>query len=365
MGRATPPRKIDQATYPDWYFNITNCNEKEELKKKMQRICDRSTIKTRYSILTDELLKEHPEFYTPGQPSMEQRNEIFAVEVPKLAHEAAMEAIEEWGRPASEITHLVVATLTGIAIPGADMVLTKSLGLRPDVKRVMLYMVGCHAGITALRVAKDLAENNEGARVLICCSELSAPTFRAPNEKVMYDIVGTALFGDGASGLIVGATPQPKVERPLYEIHWVGELLAPDSEKIIEGTLSVEGLQFYLDRSLPALVSKHIEAFCRPALDRAPGKPGFDDVFWAVHPGGPAVLNAVETALGLTPTKLATSRHILANYGNISASTVLFVLDELRRAHSPVDRSIDCSWGIAVAFGPGVTIEGTLLRRSD
>ncbi|KAH7280191.1 hypothetical protein KP509_37G055400 [Ceratopteris richardii] len=363
MGRATPPNKIDQSTYTDWYFNITNSSHKVELKQKMQRICDRSGIQNRYSILTEEFLKEHPEFYTPGEPSLEQRNAIFAEEVPKLAHEAAMQAIAEWGRPASEITHLVVATLTGVAIPGADVMLTKSLGLRPDVNRVMLYMLGCYAGVTALRVAKDLAENNPSSRILICCSELAAPTFRAPNEKFPYDLVGTALFGDGASGVIVGAQPQPRVERPLYEIEWVGEVLAPDSEKIIEGTLKLEGLQFYLDRTLPGLVSKHVGGFCRTALDNAPEKPNFNDVFWAVHSGGPAILNAVEEALQLHPEKLAASRHILKHYGNISASTVLFVLDELRKADSPADNQSNCEWGIAVAFGPGVTIEGALLKR--
>lgn len=363
MGRATPPNKIDQATYTDWYFNITNSTDKDALKQKMQRICDRSGIKNRYSILTDEFLRAHPEFYTPGEPSLEQRNAIFAQEVPKLAHEAAVEALKEWGRPASDITHLVVATLTGVAIPGADVMLTKSLGLRPDVNRVMLYMLGCYAGITALRVAKDLAENNPQSRILICCSELAAPTFRAPNEKFPYDLVGTALFGDGASGVIVGAKSQQRIERPLYEIHWVGEVLAPDSEKIIEGTLKLEGLQFYLDRTLPSLVSKHVGSFCRTALDNAPSKPDFNDIFWAVHSGGPAILNSVEEALQLHPEKLAASRHILMNYGNISASTVLFVLDELRNQDSQADKQEGCDWGLAVAFGPGVTIEGALLKR--
>lgn len=364
MGRATPPHQIDQATYTDWYFNITNCSHKEDLKRKMQRICDRSGIKHRYSILTEEFLKDHPEFYTPGEPSFEQRNSIFAKEVPKLAHVAAEEAMKEWGRPASEITHLIVATLTGVAIPGADVMLAKSLGLRSDVNRVMLYMLGCYAGITALRVAKDLAENNPGSRILICCSELAAPTFRAPNEKHPYDIVGTALFGDGAAGVIVGALPTvTSVEHPLYNIHWVGEVLAPDSDKIIEGTLKLEGLQFYLDRSLPSLVSKNVGDFCRAALDNAPSKPGFNDVFWAVHSGGPAILHAVEEALQLKPEKLAASREILLNYGNVSASSVLFVLDELRRKDSLADVQGECQWGIAVAFGPGVTIEGALLER--
>eukprot|EP00249_Psilotum_nudum_P020125 c27576_g1_i1 orf=1215-2447(-) len=361
MGRATPPYQIDQTTYTDFYFNITNCNHKTELKKKFSRICERSGIKNRFSILSEEFLKAHPEFYTPGQPSLEERNAIFAEEVPKLAHQAAIKAIQEWGRPASEITHIIVATLTGIAIPGADVALVKSLGLRENVNRVMLYMLGCYAGVTALRIAKDLAENNPSSRILICCSELSAATFRAPNEKHPYDLVGTALFGDGASGVIVGAMPKPSIEKPLYEIRWAGEVLAPDSDKIIEGKLRLEGLQFYLDRSLPSLVSKHVASFCRKLLDNAPKKLGFNDVFWSVHSGGPAILNSVEEALQLNPEKLGASREILANYGNVSASTVLFVLDELRKSKPHSDGG--CEWGVVVAFGPGVTIEGALLRR--
>lgn len=502
MARATPSNRIDQSTYADFYFNVTNTSHKVELKKKFARICERSGIQTRYSILTEEFLKAHPEFYTPGQPSLEERDAVFAKEVPKLAHEAGLKAIQEWGRPASEITHLIVTTLTGVAIPGADVALVKSLALSPSVNRIMLYMLGCYAGITALRIAKDLAENNPSARILICCSELAAPTFRAPDEKHTYDLVASALFGDGASGVIVGAKPNPisahlmpnsspnlahvgahcksnpiscsphlnlspnsahptplsaqyevtnrtsadpspniqahngahrdinsahlsphpgqnganlirssthptpnsvpdgansnphsahqprpypaqngaklhpnsahsspndplSQERPLYEIHWAGEVLAPDTESIIEGKLKLEGLQFYLDKSLPSLVGKYVGPFCREALDQATdaaGQPflglGFNDIFWAVHAGGPAILNAVEEALELEPRKLGASREILRSYGNISASTVLFVLDELRR--SPHDES---EWGLAVAFGPGVTIEGALVRR--
>eukprot|EP00250_Pteridium_aquilinum_P010348 c19321_g1_i1 orf=149-1612(+) len=454
MARATPSNCIDQRTYADFYFDVTNSSHKTELKKKFARICEKSGINTRYSILTEDFLKAHPEFYTPGKPSLEERNAIFAKEVPKLAHEAGVKALREWGRPASDITHLIVSTLTGIAIPGADVALVKSLGLSLNVNRIMLYMLGCYAGISAIRIAKDIAENNPSARILICCSELSAPTFRAPDEKFTYDLVATALFGDGASGVIVGANPNPlspsanhlsynmgwmmnscangipspnpspslnvaangvvgdmdgpdlspcslqngaipnpnssharhnpnhkaAMEKVLYEIHWVGETLAADTDHIIEGTLKLDGLQFYLDRTLPSLVGKHVGPFCRRVLEQVKdeegrkksalglglgeeGKPwlglGYNDVFWAVHAGGPAILNEVEAAMELKEGKLGASREILRKYGNISASTVLFVLDEL--AQSP--HLDDSEWGIAVAFGPGVTIEGALLRR--
>ncbi|OAE29219.1 hypothetical protein AXG93_969s1010 [Marchantia polymorpha subsp. ruderalis] len=360
IGKALPPNRICQSTYTDFYFRVTHCSHKTELKNRMQRICDKSGINTRYLLLDEEALKEHSEFYTPGQASIEQRHDLLEEAVPKLAAQAAASALEEWGRPACDVTHLIVVTLSGVAIPGADVRLVKLLGLREDVSRVMLYMLGCYAGVTALRLAKDLAENNPGSRVLIACSEMTATTFRAPSEKSMYDIVGASLFGDGAVGVIVGAKPRPGIERSIFEIHWAGVSLAPDTEHVVQGKLKPDGLYFFLDKSLPGLVGKHIAPFCRSLLDHAPENLnlGFNEVFWAVHPGGPAILNTVEEQLLLNSEKLRASRDVLANYGNVSASSVLYVLDELR--HRPGQEE----WGAALAFGPGITFEGVLLRRN-
>ena len=115
-------------------------------------------------------------------PSLDTRQEILVAEVPKLGKEAAVKAIEEWGRCKSEITHLVVCSTSGVDMPGADYQLIKLLGLLPSVRRVMLYHQGCFAGGTVLRIAKDLAENNKGARVLVVCSEITAVTFRGPDS---------------------------------------------------------------------------------------------------------------------------------------------------------------------------------------
>ncbi|KAJ6705027.1 HYDROXYMETHYLGLUTARYL-COA SYNTHASE [Salix purpurea] len=104
---------------------------------------------------------------------------------------------KEWGQPKSKVTHLVFCTTSGVDMPGADYQLTKLLGLRPSVKRFMMYQQGCFAGGTVLRLAKDLAENNKGARVLVVCSEITAVTFRGPSDTHLDSLVGQALFGDG------------------------------------------------------------------------------------------------------------------------------------------------------------------------
>ncbi|KAL3687124.1 hypothetical protein R1sor_013433 [Riccia sorocarpa] len=360
IGKAVPPNRYDQSTFPEFYFGVTNCSHKVELQQRMQKICDKSAINTRYSILNEETLKQHPEFYTPGEPSMEQRHEFLEEEIPKLAAQAATNALKEWGRPVSEITHLIVVTLSGVSIPGADVRLVKLLGLRHDVQRIMLYMLGCYAGITALRIAKDLVENNPNSRVLIACSEMYAATFRAPDENYMYDIVGASLFGDGAVGVIVGTNPNPLTERSLFEIRWAGVSMAPDTAHVVQGKLKLDGLYFYLDKSLPMLLGENIAPFCKKIMEHAPEQLhlSYNEMFWAVHPGGPAIVNTVEEQLNLDPEKMSASRYVLENYGNISASSVLYVLDEIRR------RPAKEEWGAALAFGPGVTLEGVLLRRN-
>ncbi|KAL5062812.1 hypothetical protein RYX36_024549, partial [Vicia faba] len=156
----------------------------------------------------------NPNICTYDEPSLNARQDILVGQLPKQGEEAASKAIKEWGKPKSEITHLIFSTTSGVDMPGADYQLIKLLNLNPSVKRFMLYHQGCFAGGTVLRLAKDLAENNVGARVLVVCSEIIVDTFRGPNENHIDSLVGQALFGGGASSVIVGANPDTTIERP-------------------------------------------------------------------------------------------------------------------------------------------------------
>ncbi|XLR18732.1 hypothetical protein HN51_065411 [Arachis hypogaea] len=150
--------------------------------------------------------------------SLDAREDMMIREVPRFGKEAATKAIKEWGQPMSKITHLIFCTTSGVALPGVDYELIVLLGLDPSVKRYMMYHQGCFAGGTVLRLAKDLAENNKDARVLIVCSENTAVTFRGPSERDMDSFVGQALFADGAAAIIIGSDPIPEVENPIFEI---------------------------------------------------------------------------------------------------------------------------------------------------
>ncbi|KAJ0093079.1 hypothetical protein Patl1_25906 [Pistacia atlantica] len=311
IGTATPPNCVDQSTYPDYYFRITNSEHKTELKQKFKRMCEKSMIKKRYM------------------------QDMVVVEVPKLGKEAATKAIKEWGQPKSKITHLVFCTTSGVDMPGADYQLTKLLGLRPSVKRYMMYQQGCFAGGTVLRLAKDLAENNKGARVLVVCSEITAVTFRGPSDTHLDSLVGQALFGDGAAAVIVGSDPVPGI-----------------------------GLTFHLLKDVPGLISKNIEKSLVEAF-KPLGISDWNSLFWIAHPGGPAILDQVEIKLGLKEEKLDATRHVLSEYGNMSSACVLFILDEMRRKSTENGLKTTgegLEWGVLFGFGPGLTVETVVLH---
>ncbi|XP_060173815.1 chalcone synthase G-like [Lycium barbarum] len=364
IGTANPSNCYDQNTYPELYFRITNSEHKTELMQKFKRLCDGSMIKKRYFHLTEEILRNNPNFCEYKATSFNARQEIAIVEVPKLGKEAAKKAINEWGQSKSMITHLVFCTTSGVDIPGADYQLTKLLGLGPSVKRYMMYQQGCFGGGSTLRLAKDLAENNKGARVLVVCSEINVFGFHAPSETDIEVLVAQALFGDGASAIIVGSDPVLTVERPLFELVFTTQTLLPDSGYAITGSLNEAGLLPKIHKDTPRLISENIGRVLVEAFQPL-GISDWNSIFWVSHPGGRAILDQIELKLGLKLEKLKPTRNVMSDYGNMSSPSVLFVLDEMRKASiragmRTTGEGLD--WGVLLAFGPGLTIEAIVLR---
>ncbi|XP_051178067.1 chalcone synthase 1-like [Lolium perenne] len=364
IGTTTPENIVYQADYADYYFRVTKSEHLVDLKDKFKKMCDKSMIHKRYMHLTEEILEEHPNICAYMAPSLDARQDILVAEIPKLGKTAAQKAIKEWGQPMSKITHLVFCTTSGVDMPGADYQLIKMLGLSPSVRRVMLYQQGCFAGGTVLRVAKDLAENNRGARVLVVCSEITAVTFRGPTETQLDSMVGQALFGDGAAAVIIGADPNMAIERPLFELVSASQTILPDTEGFIEGHLREVGLTFHLHRNVPVAISNNIER----ALVDAFAPLGIDDwnsIFWVAHPGCPAILDMVEARAKLDKNRMRATRHILSEYGNMSSACVLFILDEMRKrslqdGNATTGEGMD--WGVLFGFGPGLTVETVVLH---
>ncbi|KAL6651417.1 hypothetical protein ACP70R_010342 [Stipagrostis hirtigluma subsp. patula] len=375
IGTANPSGVIlRQDEFADQFFRVSNSDHLTGLKEKMKRICKKTGIEKRHFHLSEEMLRAHPEFLDRELPSLEARIDMAAAAVPKLAECAARKALAEWGRPATDVTHLIFSTYSGCRAPSSDLQLASLLGLRPSVSRTILSLHGCYGGGRALSLAKELAENNRGARVLVACSETTLVCFSGPDGS---NLVGHGIFGDGAGAVIVGAGPLTGGERPVFEMVSSTQATIPGTEHALGMQVAGGGIDFHLAIQVPTLVGQNVERCLLDAFRSALGDDddaGDDDVattwewndlFWAVHPGGRPILDNIEAVLKLEPGKLAASRHVLREYGNMSGATIVFVLDELRRRREEEgDRQEQQlpEWGVMLAFGPGVTIETIVLH---
>ncbi|XP_031128995.1 type III polyketide synthase A-like [Ipomoea triloba] len=366
LGKAFPSQLVPQDCLVEGYIRDTKCDDLA-IKEKLERLCKTTTVKTRYTVMCKDVLEKYPELATEGSPTITQRLEVANPAVIAMAKEASLACIKDWGRPVEEITHVVYVSSSEIRLPGGDLYLATELGLRSDVNRVMLYFLGCYGGVTGLRVAKDIAENNPGSRVLLTTSETTILGFRPPNKARPYDLVGAALFGDGAAAVIVGAHPREDLENPFMELSFAAQQFLPGTQSVIDGRISEEGINFKLGRDLPEKIEHNIEEFCKKLMGKANNNNNpnlsYNDLFWAVHPGGPAILKRLEGTLGLRTEKLECSRRALMDFGNVSSNTIFYVLEYMRDELKRKSEEDNEEWGLALAFGPGITFEGILLRN--
>ncbi|KAJ8762960.1 hypothetical protein K2173_023089 [Erythroxylum novogranatense] len=369
IGTANPPNYMSQTDYPDFYFRVTKTEYLTELKEKFKHMCEKSTIRKRHFHLTEEILNENPSLCSSDGASLNARQDILVEEIPKLGMEAALKAIEEWGQPKSKITHLIFASASGVDMPGADLHLTRLLGLNQSMKRVMIYQQGCFISAVMLRIAKDIAENNAGSRVLVVSSEMDLVTlFRGPSAASFASLAFQSTNGEGAAALIVGADHISVVERPLFHIVSESQTTIPDSHEGITGQLRETGLMPHISRDVPLLVSENLEKCLVEAFtSQGISTDKWNSLFWIVQPSLP-IIHKTESIFGLKQEKLSVTRHVLTEYGNMGTASVFFIMDEMRRRSSDEKKKTTgegMEWGVVVGYGAGLTIETVILRSAS
>lgn len=284
----------------------------------------------------------------PGDrgPTTSERMRVYGEEAPELAREACRCALTEAGVEAAAVTHLVTVSCTGFAAPGVDIALIRGLGLPATTERVHVGFMGCHGALNGLRVARALAAAEPHATVLVCAVELCSIHYHYGWDPKR--VVANALFGDGAGAAVVRADGPADA----WQLAAHGACLFPDSAYAMTWDIGDHGFDMTLSTKVPNLIARHLP----PWLDGWLSRHGLtvDRVgSWAVHPGGPRVLNAVTDALGLDAAVTQHSHDVLTRHGNMSSPTILFILDRLRRAGSP----LPC---VALGFGPGLAVEAAL-----
>ena len=317
----------------------------------------RTDVQTRYSsILNRQSDGELPDqsFYHPATgpedrgPTTAARMQRYEACATALGTQACETALAESGLPRESITHLVTVSCSGFSAPGFDIGLIQALNLPRTVSRSHIGFMGCHGALNGLRVARAFAAQNPGSRVLVCCVELCSLHQQYTIEP--QQVVANALFSDGAAAVVLseGTT------KTNWNLDDQYSELIPDTHSFMTWRIGDHGFEMTLSPETPGLFQSLINSSISTWLSlHNLTVPEIQS--WAIHPGGPRILTSAADGLGIDRRHLATSQSVLSKYGNMSSPTILFILNQLRQTKD----SRPC---VALAFGPGLTLEAALFR---
>jgi alpha-pyrone synthase len=338
IGTAVPDHDIHQPFITWALAKIPD----DRQRRVFERMVGRSGIEHRWSVLPradNGGTPIEPGGFYHGEilPSTAPRMRLYGEVAPKLA----LQAIDQLKFDPAEITHIVVASCTGFVAPGVDQIIARRLGLSPSVERLLVGYMGCYAAVVALRSARHIVRSDPGARVLVVTVEICSLHLHEMHE--VEALLAGLQFGDGAgAALVTGDAEGIEIDAPFATT-------LPESNELIRWDITDEGFAMHLSGEVPGRIGA---ALAEPALRERIVNGGVDQ--WAIHAGGRSILDAVENSLQLPPDSLDDSRAVLRDFGNMSSSTLMFVLARM------FGRRID--HGVAIAFGPGLAAEGFRFR---
>ncbi len=352
---SVPQYSYHQNELRDRMKEIVPGSERDE--RIIHHIYSRSGIQTRYSVVDDFRKTGSHQLFFNGQgatPGTASRNDTYIKEGRKLFVDVANKLIKNSEFTPNDITHLITVSCTGFYAPGPDYDIIKSLGLSPKTERYHLGFMGCYAAIPALKMADQICRANKDANVMVVSVELCTLHFQA-NPK-MDDLLSASVFADGGSGAIV-STREPN--QTSYQIDGFASAITEKGKDDMAWSIGDTGFNMILSNYIPDLLEEGLHPFLDPVLKQY--QLTLDDIdLWGVHPGGRAILDKVQKTFSLPDGALSSSRNILSNYGNMSSATVLFVLKEILDMPSKSDNGRT----LAMAFGPGLTLESALLTKT-
>ena len=313
---------------------------RKELFDRLAGVFDNAGIAKRHIVA--------PQDWYMGDHGWHDRNNLYLEAAEALFEEAAKSAIHKAGLTPNQIDGVVTVSTTGIATPSLEARAGPRIGLRADVRRVPVFGLGCAGGVNGLTLTSRLAASEPGTNWLFVTVETCSISIRLDSNDPAA-VVATALFGDGAAAAVVSSG-----EHSLARIMGGAEKLWPDTQRIMGWDVEDSGLAVVFDRAIPPF----IEAELAGAVDGMCAELGIgrEDIDrFCCHPGGVKVIDAIETALELNQGELNLERDVLRDFGNMSAPTVLFVLERLLERGLP-------HRVMMTAFGPGFTCAGLLLE---
>jgi len=349
---------------------------KKHLIKKLNFLNKKTKITTRYSCIPDYTGIDF-ELYTDGnymQP-VEKRMEIYKEKIMPLATKAIDQLLIKTKIETGAITHLITVSCTGLFAPGLEFLVAEKYGLQ-NAEKSALNFLGCYAAMKALKQAHYVAQANPHACILIVSAELCSLHFY-PTE-IAEDMIANLLFADGAAAAIVCGDKSSSIQnKVVLQIDQMGTAFLPQTASLMTWNLSSTAFRMHLSPEVVNAIKRSIHAIVNDFLGTKMQKIDY----WAIHPGGVRIVEAVQESLNLTENNVSDSMKVMQNYGNMSSPTILFILssifdkireqprpeqDHMEQDHmelNPPDKApIKTKKIFACAFGPGLNIE--MLRFS-
>ena len=337
------PERVHQSELWDGYFR-----HHFRKSRALERIFTGCGVRTRHAVA-------NPLVEDISRSSTEQRMRRYARETPALGKQAVAAALASAGLDSADVGLLAVASCTGYSTPGLDLQLASSLGMPANTRRLLVGHMGCYAALPGLAAVNDFVLAQRRPAVLLCV-ELTSLHLQPPDGDT-GQVVVHALFGDAAAAVVV----QPGGTAPTGAggLRLVDFAVRTDPASADHMTWEITDLGFRMGLSplVPEVLARHVGPTVNDLL-AANGLRVEDVAAWAIHPGGPRILDTVQHELGLSEAHLAASRAVLSDHGNCSSATVLMILDRLRAAGQPPAGGAV----VMMAFGPGLTLYAALLR---
>jgi predicted naringenin-chalcone synthase len=328
-------------------------------QKLIDRIYPASAIEKRHTVIND--YGKDPKDYTfypqstdlKPEPTTKTRNDLYIGEAQRLALHASRTLFQRFPDAQAGITHLITVSCTGFSAPGFDFYLVKELPLDPAVHRFHLGFMGCYAAFPAMKLADSICRADPDARVLIVNAELCSVHMQQKEDVDV--IVANGLFADGVSAALVSARREDGSGARLA-FRSFATRTAPDSEEDMAWSIGQTGFDMKLSMYVPRIIERNIAALIDDAMESS-GLTRNEVDIWAVHPGGRAILEKTATTLDVNPAEFHHSYEVLREYGNMSSSTIMFVLKRILADDSRGGNVF------ATAFGPGLTMEAAHMYK--
>lgn len=352
IGTAVPSFGARQSAIHRWMAQ--SLSNSPSILRWLRALYAFSGVQKRHACVDDMLRPVEESRLAPGRSiesvaTTAERMKIYERESVPLGEKAALNAIGDAASTLEvsenelidSISHLIVVSCTGFFAPGLDLMIARRLGLSPRLSRTVIGFMGCSAMFNGLRSAHQIVAGDPQARVLVVSVELCSIHIQPGIER--ENLVSASLFADGSSACLVGTDPADHYG--LFEIEAFYSEVKPDTSGQMVWQIGDHGFELKLSPQIPAHLAQVTPSLVSQLFPNQ--RPGF----WAIHPGGPAIVSELAAILGLTDQEVSISRQILSDYGNLSSATILFVLDRMRQTIGQE------SSGIAMAFGPGLVVE--------